>query len=299
MSLKRRLAEFGFESNDDFDFVLRCLFESQESHLRVLNPVGDSGRRKTAFANALAHALEYPHVLYHDFSGPEPVAPAVVPGVNAGGEPVVQEASAAELPSEAPLKRFERRIVEASAYSEGARTVLILDQLQAAPFTDQIALSQFASSGQWQDGRARAHRRNLLLIVISEQPLYHSLARLALRVWTDRRSAAFDYAPADFGWPATAQLLFDVIGEVCTLLGQAPTRGETRRLLADLEQRVRTVEQLRLSLYAHIEGVDRGRLYAAELEPALTAVVEQVSALVGVDEIVVGQGGDAETEGDW
>lgn len=287
MSLKRRLAEYGFESNDDFDFVLRCLFEGSGPQVRLLNPVGTSGRRKTAFANALAHALEYPHVLFHDFSGPEPTPAALAPGVS--DEAHTQDANAAELPAEAPLKLFERRIVEACAFSEAARTVLILDQLQSAPFADQIALSRFAATGDWSDGRARAHRRNLLLILISEQPLYHSLARLAVRVWTDRRSAAFDYAPGEFGWPLTAQALFGALGALCTHLGHAPTHSETRRVLADLEQRVRTVEHLRLSFFAHVESLDRDHLYAPDIEPALAAVVAQISELVGVDEIVVAQ----------
>lgn len=294
MSLKRRLAEYGFESNDDFDFVLRCLFEASGTQVRLLNPVGTSGRRKTAFANALAHALDYPHILFHDFSGPDAVTMAIAPGIS--GDTNAQDASAAELPAEAPLKLFERRIVEACAFSEGARTVLILDQLQAAPFSDQIALSRFASTGDWTEGRARAHRRNLLLIVISEQSLYHSLARLAVRVWTDRRSANFDYAPAEFGWPQTAQALFGALGATCTQLGHAPTHSETRRLLADLEQRVRTVEQLRLSLFAHVESLDRDRLYAPDIEPRLADVVARVSELVGVDEIVVAQQGG---ESDW
>ena len=40
MSLRTRLAEFGFESNDDYDHALRCLFGQQLTHLRVLHVDG-------------------------------------------------------------------------------------------------------------------------------------------------------------------------------------------------------------------------------------------------------------------
>ena len=36
------------------------------------------------------------------------------------------------MPVEAPPRAFERMLVEACAYSEAARTVLVIDQLQAA-----------------------------------------------------------------------------------------------------------------------------------------------------------------------
>ena len=78
MGLRQDLARFGFESNDDYEFALRSLFEADLPHLRALHVDGHGGRRKTAFANALAHALDYPHILYHDFSREEP-PPAPLP----------------------------------------------------------------------------------------------------------------------------------------------------------------------------------------------------------------------------
>ena len=45
MTLRRKLAEFGFESNDDYDHALRCLLETQQSHLRVLHVDGTAGPR--------------------------------------------------------------------------------------------------------------------------------------------------------------------------------------------------------------------------------------------------------------
>src|SRR6476659_6374013 len=102
MGLRSKLAEHGFESNNDYDHALRCLFEQKPGpngdHLRVLQVDGTAGRRKTAFAQALGPALEYTHSLYHDFSVPEP--PAVpVP---------IQLEDGSFGPSEAPLSTFER-----------------------------------------------------------------------------------------------------------------------------------------------------------------------------------------------
>jgi hypothetical protein len=275
--LRHRLAEFGFESNDDYDFALRCLFETPTGAVRLLNPVGESGRRKTAFAHALAHALDYPHLLYLDFSRPPaPVEPKIL-----------DVADNNDVPLEAPPTPFERAMVEACAFSEGARVVLILDQLHAADFADQVRLYQFAASAQWAQGKARAHSRNLLLIVVSEQPLYHSLAKLAWRIHTDSSAQSFDAKPADFGWPASAMALFAALAALFELLGRAPTTRETQHLLADLNDRVRTAEQLRIALFGRMEGLDRERLYAPALANQLQQVVDRMSELIGIDEIVV------------
>ncbi|MFZ0790821.1 MAG: hypothetical protein WAM94_14520, partial [Chromatiaceae bacterium] len=71
-SLREKLAQHGFESNDDYEFQVRCLLESPIRTLRALNITGDGERRKTAFATALARALEFPHCLYHDFTEKHP-----------------------------------------------------------------------------------------------------------------------------------------------------------------------------------------------------------------------------------
>ena len=43
MSLRKRLADYGFESNDDYDHALRCLFEAPLDHLRTLRPAQAKG----------------------------------------------------------------------------------------------------------------------------------------------------------------------------------------------------------------------------------------------------------------
>ena len=70
-------------------------------------------------------------------------------------------------------------------------------------------------------------------------------------------------------------------------LEQGPTQTELTRILADLQQHVRTVEHLRTSLYGWMENLDRDRLYAAPLKPALEAVLLELDRLVGVEEIEI------------
>ncbi len=277
MSLRRKLADFGFESNADYDYALRCLFESPLGHLRVLHVDGRAGRRKTAFANALAQALDYPHILYHDFASRE-IAAAPLP---------VQLDDGSLGSAEPAVGPFERAVSEACAYSEAARTILILDQLQAADFADQLRLVRFASSGEWTSGSAtlQANPRNLLLVLITEDALYHSLARLAYRVWTDSDRAFLDYRPEDYGLGPDAAELFDTLSGLFTVLGSGPTPGEFARLLDDLLHRVGSEEQLRQSLFGWTEGIERPRLYAPDVTPHLSAVVDALGRLHGAEHI--------------
>jgi hypothetical protein len=287
MTLRRRMAEFGFESNEDYEFQVRALFAARLEHLRCLAVCGDSGRRKTAFANALAQALEYPHNVYHDFSLPEPAAPQVIV--------ISAEEQEHPQPSEGPLSRFERAVVEACAFSEAARTVLILDQLQAADFRDQMRLNGFVRTTEWalSNAAVRANPRNLLLVLISEQPLYHSLARVSYRVWTDARGSPFTVRPQDVGLGADAGALFEALATLFEKVGGAPTPSEFSRILADLLQQVRTEDQLRQTLFGWTEHIDRAALASPAVAPLLRQVIDALSEWLGAEEVVVA--GDALT----
>lgn len=277
MTLRRKLAAFGFESNDDYEFALRCLFEPDLPHLRVLQVDGAGGRRKTAFANALAHALEYPHVLYHDFSrAPDPVV--ALP---------VQLDDGSIGPAEPTANAFDRAMTEACAYSEGARTILILDQLQAADFADHIKLYHFATTRAWEGvaGSVLANPRNLLLVLISEQPLYHSLAKVSYRLWTDAQRAYLDYRPEDFGLGPDARDLFDALASVFEAASASPTPREFERLLQDLLHRVRSEDQLRQSLFGWTESAERARLYAPALSAPLQAALDALARYLGHDQV--------------
>lgn len=279
MSLRKKLAEFGFESNDDYDYALRCLFEAELPHLRCLNVVGASGRRKTALANALGHALDYPYLIYHDFTSAEPPAPPLVSG---------EEAAGGEL--EAPLPAFERRMSEACAYSEGARTLLILDQLQAADFHDHIRLYHFVQTREWSSGHgtAVANPQHLLLVMISEEPLYHSLAKVSFRVHADTSRAYLEYRPEDFGLDAAAAEFMSALGALFHGLGTSPTVSEYTRILADIHQRVRTEEQLRQSLFGWMENIDRAALHATPLQHLVAAATLAINRYLGIEEIEIG-----------
>jgi hypothetical protein len=278
MSLRKKLADFGFESNDDYDYPLRCLFDADIAHLRCLNIDGNSGRRKTALANALGHALDYPHLLYHDFSSVEPPPPPIT--LSEDGEGAL----------EAPLRAFERSMSEACAYSEGARTLLILDQLQAADFHDHIRLYHFVQMREWSSpqGTAVANANNLLLVLISEEPLYHSLAKVSFRIHADDSHGHFDYRPEDFGLDASAAEFMAALGRLFSALGQSPTPREYTHILADVHQRIRTAEHLRQSLYGWMEGADRASLQAAPLRPLAEAAVQAINRYLGAEEIELG-----------
>lgn len=277
MSLRKNLAVHGFESNDDYEFALRCLFEAELPHLRVLHVDGAAGRRKTAFATALAKALDFPHVLFHDFTAEVPAAAPV---------PVLLD-DGTQGPAEPAASPFDRALTEACAYSEGARCILILDQLQAADFADQLRLYEFATTREWHGvaGTVRANARNLLVVLISELPLYHSLAKVSYRLWTDAQRAYLDYRPEDYGLGRDAQGLFQALGRVFELASASPTPREFERLLQDLLHRVRSEDQLRQALFGWTEGIERARLYAPELTAPLATVIDELSRLLGGDEV--------------
>jgi hypothetical protein len=280
MSLRSKLAEFGFESNDDYDHALRCLFGQDLTHLRVLHVDGTAGRRKTAFAQALGRALEYPHILYHDFSAAEdlPAPQAIVLDDGSMGVP------------EAPPSGFERVMTEACAYSEASPAMLILDQLQAAHFSDQARLYHFAMKREWNgpSGSASANGKNLVLALISEQPLYHSLAKCSYRVWTDAQRAFLDYRPSDYGLGPEAQAFFSSLSGVCLALDAAPTPSEFANVVDDLLHRARSEEQIRQSLFGRVENLERARLYAPDLAPPLRSLLGELERLLGADEVSLG-----------
>lgn len=272
------MAEHGFESNDDYEFQLRCLLESPAKGIRTLSIEGEGERRKTAFANALALSLGFPHLLYHDFSDTHPPLPDVI-----------LPPSCDEMGREAPpIEPLDQVVSEACAQSEGEPTILILDQLHVADFRDHIRIHRLVSNGYWdvRDGRYFASSRHLLLFLISEDPLYHSLQKESFRVWVSRVSERqLVYRPTEFGLGPEAQPLFDAFTTLFRELGLAPTRSELTRTLSDLQLHVRTAEHLRLSLYGRIEGLDRGALWAPALDAVHDKVVEAAQGLLVTEHI--------------
>lgn len=280
MGLRQQLAEHGFESNDDYEFQVRSLFQARIDHLRCLQIAGESGRRKTALGSALANALAYPRILYLDFSLPEPPpAPVhVTPGEDAISS------------NEPALSPFERVVLEACAFSEAERCVLILDQLQAADFREQLRLFQFVQSCEWNTASAavRANPRHLLLVLISEQAIYHSLAHLSYRIWADASGGRFDYRAEDYGLGQDARALFAAFAGLFDAIAANPTPSEFRRILDDTLANARTVEQLRHSIFGWMERIDREQLFSPMLTPAVDACVHAINQYIGIDEIELG-----------
>jgi hypothetical protein len=280
MSLRRKLAQHGFESNEDYSFALSCVLEAKQKHLRTIELVGSIARRKTAFAQALSAALEFEHSLYADFSEAEPeLKPVVITDEETGDQ---REAE--------PLNRFERTLIEACAYSESGRTVLVLDQLQALPFAEQMRLFHFIQSCEFSAKNSpqaglRAVYRNVLVVLISIQPLYHSLQKSAFRIGTDPSSTLFDFRPSDFNLPTHANALFDALAALLQQLETRATSSEVTHILSDLEARVRTREHLRTSLFGRIENQSRAQLDDPRLVPYLDTVIDELSKLIGIDEV--------------
>jgi len=277
-SLKKRLAEHGFESNDSFDFALQCLFQAQTSGVRMLNVCGRSARRKTAFANALGHALGYAHTLYHDFTD-ELRLPA--PSQSEDG-----------LSVELPSSPFDRVMVEACAYSEAEPTLIVLDQLHRAEFRAHIRLYQFANDREWSSpqGAVVANQRNLLAVLISDEPLYLSLQKVSFRIWCEPLPGSFEFRPEDFGLGRDAGELFEALRTLFAVLEAQPTHSELDKLLNDLLNRVGSEEQLRQSLYGRTDSVDREKLYAPSITQYLRTTTEALMAFRGGEEIELDSG---------
>lgn len=258
MSLTQRMAEFGFETNEDYSLPLRLLLERPAQSVRTLNITGEPGRRKTAFANALAAAMDVPHVLYHDFAQHESSDAAASTGQ-------------AQHP---PIDPFDRVMSEGSALSEGERTIVILDQLQRTTFAQHLRVYEFVKTLEWHylDTSAQANIDKLLLFVISEEPVYHSLQKLSLRVWVDAAGSGRPaYVPEDFGRGLRMAQTMERLADLFEVLDVVPTRSEYAKILFDIDHFVRTPQALIKSIYGWTEGVDYARFNA----PAVLARVEQ------------------------
>lgn len=279
-SLRERMAAHGFESNIDYAYHVRCLLSQPGDAIPTLNVEGDSGRRKTAFANALAAALAAAQCIYHDFTQVQEPPPKVIP-------PKSRDEDGREEP---PIPAFDRAMSDACAHSEGEKTVLILDQLQAADFREHLRLYDFIVNARWpfRDAAFIANPGNLLLILIAEEPLYHSLQKVGFSVWVPQASLGeADYQPADFGLGPEAAPLLASLAELFRALGVQPTPSEFRRLLFDIEHNVRTHDDLTHSLYGWTEGIDHTLLTSAPVQRRIEALMPELQEFVGIEHVEI------------
>lgn len=273
--LKQALAEYGFESRDSYDYEVQCLLNTPNDNIRCLNVDGDSGRRKTAFAHALGQALQYDHLLYYEFGTERPQPD------------VIRIHDGEEQSREPPTSPFDRVMTEACALSEGASTILILDQLQMAEFMQHIRLYEFIRSKVWSysDVQFVANTHNLLIFIVSTEPLYHSLQQISFRIWIGAQDKAVtDIQPEELGLDESSVVWLEPLNQLLEALGVSPTTSEYRKLAYDIEQYVRTEDQLKASIFGWIEGVDHRRLMASSINLHLERVMRGIESSMGIQE---------------
>jgi len=274
-SLKSRLSQNGFTSTESYDHAVQCFLSNPTSRIRCLQIDGHCGRRRTAFAHALANALEAPQIIYYEFGKDKPV-PQIVRILE--GEEIVEEP---------PVDALDRVLTEACALSEAEQTVLILDQLHKTQFLNHIRLYEFLQSGVWRysDVQYQANLLNLSVYLISDESLYHSLVSSSFRLWIDENSqiaATVTASDLDLGenscnWLIPLQKLFDE-------LNIFPVLEEYRRLVFDIEQHIHSKHQLKVSLYGWFENIDRSKLDNEAIQPYLNAVLEAILQDKGIGE---------------
>jgi hypothetical protein len=276
-SLKQRLAEFGFTANQDFDYPVQCFLGAPVTHLRCLNIQGRPGRRKTAFGHALAHAMGNDHVLYHEFTNqPESVEPVRMPTTDE------------ETPGVQPVEPLDQVISEACALSEGEKTILILDQLQLAPFVHHLRIADFLNTSVWSyaDLHLSAHHANLMLFLISEDDLYHSLQQSSFRIWVDEQPGEIsgDITPQVLGLGANGQEMLLALNTIFDALNVSPTINEYQKIIHDIQLHVRTAEHLKLSLYGWLEDLDRNQLKSTQINSLIEEQMPAIESFLGLDQ---------------
>ena len=279
-SLREKLALNGFESNESYDFQIRCLLSYKPELVRALNIESDGVRRATAFATALAHSLDGEQIVYHDFTQENDPLPTVT-------RPESKDEDGNQEP---PIDAFDRTMSDACAFSEGSQTIVILDQLHAADFREHIRIYKFIKKREWtyRDASFYANANNLLLFLISTEPLYHSLQKASFRIWISKASLGNKrFKPAEFGLGPDAELVMQRMGDLFTHLGVQPTFSEYARLLHDIQQNVRTAQELCYSVYGWTEGIDRELLYAPQTLELVNNIMPTLEEFVGIDHMEI------------
>ncbi len=279
-TLQKRMAEFGFESNEDYQYHLRCLMNSQFDGIKTINIEGHKGRRKTAFANAFARAMDTPELFYYDFTQKTEIE----------GKVVIPPSKDEQGISVQAVNNFDHIMSEACAFSEAEQTIIILDQLHTADFKEHIRIYHFIKSCEWSYGKnsLKAGAGNLLLLLISDEPLYHSLQKCSFRIWVNSVSSIQkEYIPEDFGLQEDILPIMNTLEKIFSQLKMSPTHSEYKNVLNDIHLNIHTEQQLIHSLYGWIEGIDRDLLQSLEMLSLLTEVIVQIQLYHGIDEVIM------------
>lgn len=286
-SLKQRMEQYGFISHKDYEYALRCMNNSAAAHIRTLNIEGEPGRRKTAFANALAHALEYQHIHYFEF-GLEEKPPILIQFDNKEQTIDID-----------PMEEFEKIIIETCAISEAEKTILILDQLHLASFKDHMNLSSFITSKTWNHGSNQyiANQANLIIMMISETEIYHALQQCSFKVWVDslyQPGKSPDYH--ELKLDPSAQDWIDALAQIFTTLNLSPTLNTYQKIAFDIEHHVRSADQLRISLYGWVEGIVYPALFTDEMNELFAHAQTAIENYIGIEEPIELSGHLTDTE---
>ncbi len=275
LSLKSDLSQNGFTSTESYEHPVQCFLTNPTEQIRCLHVDGNCGRRRTAFAHALAKALQSSQVIYYEFGKDKPV-PQIIR---------IQEGE--EIIEEPPVDALDRILTEACAQSEAEQTVLILDQLHKTQFLNHIRLYEFLQTGLWRysDVEYQANKLNLSVYLISDEALYHSLQSASFRLWIDSANrVSAKICAADLGldedkchWLPPLQLLL-------SQLDVSPTLSELQRLAFDIEQYVHNQQQLKVSLFGWLESVDRDTLEKDDIQVYLSDVLDAILQSKGISE---------------
>ncbi|MDH5393630.1 MAG: hypothetical protein OEY11_10630 [Gammaproteobacteria bacterium] len=274
-SLKQRMEQHGFVSHKDYEYALRCMNNSAATHIKTLNIEGEPGRRKTAFANALAQALDYKNICYYEF-GLEQKAPIVI-----------QFDSEEQTLDAEPMHEFEKSIIEACALSEAESTILILDQLHLAQFKDHMSLHSFITSKSWNSNGSQyiANAANLVIILISETEIYHALQQSSFKIWVDSLHQAGEppqYFELDLDPSAQSWIL--AVADIFSALSLNPTLNTYQKIAFDIEHHVRSADQLRISLYGWVEGIAYPSLFTEQMDRLFLHAQTCIENYIGIDE---------------
>jgi hypothetical protein len=273
--LKEQLSQHGFTSSESYDHGVQCFLTNPTQGVRCLHVDGDCGRRRSAFAHALANALGAPQILYYEFGIDKPVPQ------------IIRIHEGEEIVEEPPIEALDRILTEACAQSEGEQTVLILDQLHKTPFLNHIRLYEFLQTGLWRysDVQYRANIQNLSVYVISDEALYHSLQSASFRLWvSDANRSVTKLNAADLGLDEeNAQWLLP-LQKLLGVMKLSPTLEEYQRLAFDISQHVHNKQQLKVSLFGWLENVNYAQLESDELQDDLILVLEGVLQGKGINE---------------
>lgn len=276
-TLKQRMEQNGFISHKDYEYALSCLNNPAIDHIKTLNIEGEAGRRKTAFANALGHALEYKHILYFEF-GQENKSPIVI-----------QYDEDSQSIDADPMQEFEKIIIEACALSEAEKTVLILDQLHLASFKDHMNLYSFINSKTWKSGENIyvANPANLIIMMISETEIYHALQQCSFKIWVDSlHQPGKPPSHLELDLDISAASWIEAVSDIFTHLNLNPTLNTYQKIAYDIEQHVRSADQLKISLYGWVEGITYPQLFTEEIDALFLKAQNAIEDYIGIEDSI-------------